>query len=176
MILSTSSSPSHQHLELRFWTSRIALCIYSNILLALLFRQFWVLYGVAFIITAQIILVFGKWVEFVEADPQYNEFVQFVHQNLRVVLDEYDKLTNGRYGSAKLAAGRLAAQVGLKVMMERLARAQGTFKTMRDAVELQLKEHQRSLSQYQASQRRLSFATTSDSSSSSSLSSMETDS
>jgi hypothetical protein len=160
--------------DLRFWTSRIALCIYSNILLALFFRQFWVLYGVAFILTTQIAMVLRKWVAFVESDPQYSEFQKFMHQNFRVVLDEYDKLTNGRYGSAKLAAGRLAAEVGLKVMMEKLVRAQGNFRSIRDALENQLNEHRISLSRYQATQRRLSFATD-DSSSSSSLTFRETD-
>lgn len=176
MIISSSPSscPSHHDSELRFWTSRIALCIYGNILLALLFRQFWVLYGAAFIITAQIALVFGKWVKFVESDPQYSEFVQFMHQNFRVVLDEYDKLTNGRYGAAKLAAGRLAAEIGMKMMMEKLARAHGNLHTMRDMVEMQLKEHRKSMSQYKASQRRFSLESSeSSSSSSSSLSCME---
>jgi hypothetical protein len=160
--------------ELRFWTSRIALCIYSNILLAFFFRQFWVLYGVAFIFTTQIAIVLGKWAAFIGSDPQCSEFTKFMHQNLRVVLDEYDKLTNGRYGAAKLAAGRLAAEVGLKIMMDKLLRAQGNLRSMRDALENQLKEHRKSSSKYQTSQRRLSFATD-DSSSSSSLSFRETE-
>lgn len=147
--MTASFSPPPQDLEIRFWTSRIAFSIYGNVLIALLFRQLWILYGVAFIITAQIALVFGKWVAFVESDPQYNDFLKFMRQNLRVVLDEYDKVTNGHYGAARLAVGRAAAQASMR-MTENILRTKGSLQSMRHALEMQLKEHKTSSSAYQA--------------------------
>jgi len=86
-----------EKVEYRFWTSRTAWYIYTNVFLALALQRPWLLHGIELIVLAQVFTVGSKWCEYIYSEFQVQNIITAMRGALRRGITEYDIIMHNGY-------------------------------------------------------------------------------
>jgi len=87
-----------------FWTSSFALRIYACVMLAIVLKRRFVLYGIHIVVLHKFSAIGASWGQFVRNDPQTRETVRNIRRIIRIGIREGEKVLSGNYGRQVVAA------------------------------------------------------------------------